>query len=123
MTVLDASAVLALIHDEAGSDVVATHIAGTALGAANLAEVVDTLVDAEIDVARLRGLLAAASVIIEPLTAADAELAGAMRSLEGAARCRSATGAALRSPSAVTPPRCSQPSVPGPISTFRSRFD
>jgi len=83
MTVLDASAVLALIHDEAGSDVVATHIAGAVLGAANLAEVVGKLVDAEIDVARLRGLLAAASLIIEPLTAADAELAGAMRSLEG----------------------------------------
>jgi len=83
MTVLDASAVLALIHDEPGSDVVARHIAGAVLGAANLAEVVGKLVDAEIDVARLRGLLAAASLIIEPLTAADAELAGAMRSLEG----------------------------------------
>lgn len=83
MTVLDSSAVLALIHDEAGSDVVATHIAGAVLGSANLAEVVGKLVDAEIDVADLRGLLAAASLIIEPLTAADAELAGAMRSLEG----------------------------------------
>lgn len=52
MTVLDASAVLALIHEEAGSDVVAAHIAGD--------------VDADVDVARLRGLLAAAGVIIEP---------------------------------------------------------
>jgi len=66
MTVLDASAVLALIHDEAGSDVVATHIAGAVLGAANLAEVVGKLVDAEIDVARLRGLLAAASTSTTP---------------------------------------------------------
>lgn len=46
MTVLDASAVLALIHDEPGSDIVAAEIAGAVLGAANLAEVVGKLVDA-----------------------------------------------------------------------------
>ena len=83
MTVLDASAVLALIHDEPGSDVVAARIAGALLSTVNLAEVVGKLVDVGLDGARLRRLLAAAGVIIEPLSAADAELAGAMRGLDG----------------------------------------
>ena len=83
MIVLDASAVLALIHDEPGSDLVAERIGGSVLGAANLAEVEGKLVDAELDVALVRGLLGAAGVTIEPLIAADAELAGAMRSLPG----------------------------------------
>jgi len=83
MTVLDASAVLALIHHESGHDLVAEHLNGAILGAANLAEVVGKLVDADIDVRRLRFLLSAAGVLVEPLTAADAELAGALRALEG----------------------------------------
>lgn len=83
MTVLDASAVLALIHNEPGYDVVAAQVDGAILGAANLAEVVGKLIDADVDVRRLRHLLAAAGVTVEPVTAADAELAGAMRGIEG----------------------------------------
>lgn len=83
MTVLDASAVLAMIHDEPGGDQVAARLTGSLLSAVNFAEVVGKFVDVQLDVARLPRLLAAAGVTIEPLTATDAELAGAMRSLEG----------------------------------------
>lgn len=83
MTVLDASAVLALVHDEPGADRVAEALPGAVLGTVNLAEVIGKLVDINIDPVRLRTLLSTAGVRIEPLLVEDAELAGAMRSLDG----------------------------------------
>ena len=83
MTVLDASAVLALVHNEPGADQVAEALPGSTLGAVNLAEVVGKLIDVDITASRLRTMLTTAGVTIEPFLAGDAELAGAMRSLPG----------------------------------------
>lgn len=85
MTVLDASAILALVNDEPGADLVAAELGSSLLGAANLAEVIGKLIDVGVDVTGFRSLLTAAGVRIEPVTADDAELAGAMRALDGAA--------------------------------------
>jgi ribonuclease VapC len=83
VTVLDASAVLALLHDEPGAEAVQRALPNATLGAANLAEVIGKLVDEDVDVARLRELLAAAGVTVAPVIEQDAELAGAMRALGG----------------------------------------
>jgi ribonuclease VapC len=86
LTVLDASAVLALIHDEPGADLVAEALTGSVIGTPNLAEVIGKLIDVRIDASTIRQLLNAAGVTVEPLSAGDAELAGALRSISGGQR-------------------------------------
>ena len=86
MTVLDASAVLAFLHDEVGADQVEAELTSSRLSTVNLAEVVGKLVDRAVDVRRVSGLLQSAGVSVEPLTVADAELAGALRGVPGGRR-------------------------------------
>ena len=81
--ILDASALLALIHDETGADMVANAMAESTISTANLAGVIGKLVDAQINASGVRQLVVAAGGTIEPLTADDAELAGALRSIKG----------------------------------------
>ena len=83
MIVLDASAVLALIQDEPGADRVAAALGAASMSTANLAEVIGKLVDAGVDASQVSRLLIASGVTLEALSAADAELAGAIRALEG----------------------------------------
>jgi len=105
VTVLDASAVLALVHGEVGADVVAAEIGSAVLGTANLAEVVGKLVDAEVDAAPIRSLLLAAGVSLEPVSDLDAELAGAMRGIEGGCSLSLGDRCCLALTVRSTPPR------------------
>ena len=105
MSVLDVSAILALVQDETGADQVERELAGGRLSTVNLAEVVGKLVDGDRDARRLRPLLAAAGVVVEPLSEQDAELAGALRALPGGRALslgdRCCLSLALRDPSGV----------------------
>ena len=71
------------MHGEPGADLVAAALDSATLGAANLAEVIGKLVDADVNVTRVRELLAAAGVRVEPVLEEDAELAGAIRAIAG----------------------------------------
>lgn len=86
--VVDASAVLALLKREPGSEVIADVIAAgdagsIVLAAANLAEVIGKLTDQGIDPRRANDLVRAIGFTVEPVTQPDALLAGALRGLVG----------------------------------------
>ncbi len=74
--VLDASAVLAFVQDEAGADVVEDAMARGALcGAANWSEVAQKVLAANRDWDLVRALLASYDFIVEPVLVEDAEWA------------------------------------------------
>lgn len=75
-TVLDASAVLAFLQGENGSDVVETAlIEGSRCGAANWSEVAQKVLGSGRDWGLARGLLSSYGLRVEPVTEADAERA------------------------------------------------
>lgn len=82
MTVLDASAVLALLGDEPGSDAVMAALPSARLSAVNLAEVLTKLLDRGLDARLAAALLDTSGVTIVPFSARQAELATAVRTAD-----------------------------------------
>lgn len=78
-TVLDASAVLALLLDEPGAAHVAQALPDCVLGVVNLAEVLSKLSDRGADVAALSEQLSTAGLQIETMTQLDAEIVSDLR--------------------------------------------
>jgi PIN domain nuclease of toxin-antitoxin system len=76
VTVVDASALLAFLQDETGSDLVEQHLVdGAVCGAANWSEIAQKVRAAGRDWDLVRSLLLSYSLTIEPVDASDAERA------------------------------------------------
>ena len=76
MTVLDSSAVLAFLRDEPGADDVERALeSGAMAGAANWSEVAQKVQASGDDWSTARAILESYGLVIEPVTAADAERA------------------------------------------------
>lgn len=73
--VVDASAVLALLKNETGADVVAPVARAALLSAVNLIEVRSKLIDAVSDIDAAMGLLSRFEISTVPLTSAQATIA------------------------------------------------
>lgn len=79
MTVLDASAVLALLKGEPGADLVSSEADGAVIGAANWSEVAQRVPD-PVEWPLAAALLEALGIRVEPVTRADAEAAARLAS-------------------------------------------
>ena len=83
--VLDASAVLAVIFDEAGADHVAAYLPGAAISAVNLAEVLAKLLDLGMPEATIAAILEDLQLTVIPFEDAHAHKASRLRPVTRAA--------------------------------------
>lgn len=79
MTVLDASAVIALLRREPGADVVERALGDAVVSVANLAEVLAKAADRGLDLATTRELLDALGLVFEPVLDVDATWSAELR--------------------------------------------
>ena len=73
--VLDASALLAFLHDEPGSEVVSRALEGACVSAVNWSEVLQKSLHRQVDIEGMRQEFIAVGVSFEPFTPAQAETA------------------------------------------------
>jgi ribonuclease VapC len=78
--VLDSSAVLAVIWNEPGSDMVLDHVDGAVISAVNYAEVLTKISDRGVDGKRASALLASLAIETIAFDKAQAETSGQIRS-------------------------------------------
>jgi PIN domain nuclease of toxin-antitoxin system len=79
--VLDASALLALLNDEPGAEVVASHLDGAVVSAVNISEVVAKLADAGVPPDVIRAALDELDLEVLPFDTLHAYAAGELRPL------------------------------------------
>ena len=78
MTVLDASAVLAYLQGEPGSEMVAANRSGSVIGAANWSEVLSRF-HGPVEMSLATGIVTSQGASIEPVSEADAREAAMLR--------------------------------------------
>jgi PIN domain nuclease of toxin-antitoxin system len=74
--VLDASALLAYLQDEPGSDTVKAVLRDASISSVNWAEIIQKALASDVDITGLRADLEALGVRLEPFTPEQAEVAG-----------------------------------------------
>ncbi len=79
--VLDASALLALLFNEAGADAVAARLVGATISAVNLSEVAAKLADQGMPEEGITATLREFDLDIRPFDASQARMAGALRTV------------------------------------------
>lgn len=125
MSVLDSSAVLALLLDEPGADVVQDALNGGVLSNVNLAEVLAKLTDRGQEIDGLADDLRAAGLHLEPISRLDAEKSAELRrrdhsrTLSVGDRCCLALGWRLGRPVLTADRSWAQMQLPTPVTVIR----